>query len=185
LELVPSLEMEVAENISRQHEEKTHSNSIIAAPNNPELSSRELEGRRQREEYLALRDDPAVLHDIYGLAIVKQHDLSSIRDLRGKHLPLLRRMLVECKEYLSQRFGISSSHIKAFFHYPPSYYHLHIHFVHTMQEMTQFIPGRSIYLEDVIENLELDGDYYAKRTLSLCIPSGHPLAQLLVKDRHD
>ena len=66
-----------------------------------------------------------------------------------------------------------------FFHYLPTYFHLHIHFVHV--KMTQSVnanAGRAILLSDVIDNIEHFspdpelGNYYQVKTLSAEVKEG-------------
>jgi m7GpppX diphosphatase len=67
---------------------------------------------------------------LYCLAIVKQKDLLSIRDLTAEHLPLLKSILAESVSAISKTFDVPKEKILAYLHYHPTYYHLHVHFVH-------------------------------------------------------
>lgn len=63
---------------------------------------------------------------------------------------------------------------KMFFHYQPSFYHLHVHIVHVKYDA----PGMnvaSILLDNVIENLRLMPDYYQRATLAFVRKEGDPL----------
>jgi m7GpppX diphosphatase len=124
---------------------------------------------------------PAWQREIYALAIVHRRDLASLRDLTPAHLPLLRNILSAGTRFLSTRFGIRADRIQAYLHYLPSYYHLHVHFCHAGRNSPDLRPGRSHLLADVIANIELCGDYYQRRTLTLDMPAGHPLAAALYK----
>ena len=64
------------------------------------------------------------------LAIPLQTDIKCLRDLRAEHLPLLKSIRDNSTSAISERFGLKATQIKALFHYLPTFYHLHVHFVH-------------------------------------------------------
>ncbi|CAL8358388.1 unnamed protein product [Merluccius merluccius] len=110
--------------------------------------------------------DQKQIHDLYLIAIVHQRDLKSLRDLTASHLPLLQNICTKGKAAILKRYGLPSSKLRIYFHYQPSYYHLHIHFT----ALSFDVPGcgvvRAHLLSDVIQNLQSDSHYYRKRTLS-------------------
>ena len=62
---------------------------------------------------------------------------------------------------IKEKYGVNASSIRAFFHYPPTYWHLHVHFCHTsISKKVSCEAGRAILIEDVIDNLEADPNYY-------------------------
>ncbi|TNV76732.1 hypothetical protein FGO68_gene13907 [Halteria grandinella] len=116
------------------------------------------------------------LETLYLLAIPIQRDLTCIRDLRGKHIPLLKSIKSNSYAAIQSRFNLPPSQIIAVFNYHPTYYHLHIHFAHVnMSERMGLEIGRGIGLTDAIENLKLDGAYYLKKSLSVGLGEGHEL----------
>lgn len=62
-------------------------------------------------------------------------------------------------------------------HYPPSYYHLHVHIYHI--KSTGYQVGQAHLLDDVIDNLELEctdpnvEPHYARRTLTYGLVETH------------
>jgi m7GpppX diphosphatase len=63
-------------------------------------------------------------------------------------------------------------------HYQPSYYHFHLHVIHVgVEGLGGTIVGQCHLLEDVIANIEIDGDYYAKKSMCYTLSSFHPLYQ--------
>jgi hypothetical protein len=64
-----------------------------------------------------------------------------------------------------------------YFHYQPSYYHLHVHFTHVAFEA----PGRDTsgahVLQTVMDNIERDGDFYAKCNLPFKLKANSDLYQ--------
>ncbi|KAF6022417.1 DCPS [Bugula neritina] len=67
---------------------------------------------------------------------------------------------------IEEKYGIKSSKIRAYFHYQPSFYHLHVHFNH----IKNIAAGSNVLgahlLSDVINNIEMQSDYYKRKTLA-------------------
>jgi len=70
------------------------------------------------------------MEDLYLIGIVHEKNLKSIRSLRKHHLPLLKKLWRDGTDAISARYGVPRSQIRAYFHYQPSYYHLHVHYTH-------------------------------------------------------
>jgi m7GpppX diphosphatase len=121
--------------------------------------------------------------ELYLLSFVRRSDLRSIRDLRPEHLPLLRNMRDKGLAAIQQRCGIPASRVRLYFHYPPSFYHLHLHFVHCDNIQVKVLrgqqAGRAHLLEDIITNIELCPEYYLRATLTLQVSELEPLYQAL------
>jgi m7GpppX diphosphatase len=114
-----------------------------------------------REEWLGHK----ATEDLYCLAIVKSSALTSLRDLRSEHLPLLRSILTECPRVIEEVYGVPSHHLRIFVHYQPQFYQFHVHFTRLENEFG-CQAERAHLLLDVVQNLELDDEYYAKKTIS-------------------
>ena len=132
---------------------------------------------RGAEHAVLLRDTkwPAASTDVrelYCLLIVKRAHahLRSVRDLRGPDAPWLAATVRACEAHIQQRFGVAPARVRAFFHYPPSFYHLHVHFVHVDSPANgpSTYAGRALLVADVLQNLRLDPDYYRHATLTIC-----------------
>ncbi|XP_059150688.1 m7GpppX diphosphatase-like [Physella acuta] len=106
---------------------------------------------------------------LYMVAIVHKHGIKSIRDLRQEHLPLLENILHKGKTAIKDQYGLSSDKLRVYFHYQPSYYHLHVHFTHVQFEAPGTDVLRAHLLEDVIDNLHMDSEFYCKKTLSYVV----------------
>lgn len=118
---------------------------------------------------------------LYCLAIVLRRDLASLRDLRHQHLPLLRNVLQRGLQAIQQRFGVPVGEVLVFLHYRPSYYHLHVHFVHVDSEPTHGMQaGKAHMLTDVISAIEACGDFYERATLACAVGENDPLYLKLV-----
>jgi len=67
--------------------------------------------------------------------------ISSLRELNGSHLPLLKNIRDAGTEAISKKFNIPVSRLRIYLHYRPSYYYLHVHFCHLMFDA----PGKLIH----------------------------------------
>lgn len=103
------------------------------------------------------------------LAIVRDPEIRTLRDLRGHHAPMLSSMLQECMASVEQLTGIRRDQVMAYIHYPPSVYQLHIHFSYPYGQYCHRDAYRVHSLQNVINNLRIDSDYYAKSTLQLAM----------------
>jgi hypothetical protein len=112
------------------------------------------------------------------LSILHDMRIRTLRDLRGKHVPMLRLMLEECMAAIELNTGIQKDQIMAYVHYPPSVYQLHVHFSYPYGQYCHRDAYRVHPLPTVINNLEIDSDYYVKATLHLAMyrQSQHYLA---------
>jgi len=57
---------------------------------------------------------------MYLLAILRNKQLRSIRDLKGTHVEMLQQTSREIKEVLKEQMAVEADQIRLFFHYPPS-----------------------------------------------------------------
>jgi len=98
------------------------------------------------------------------LPIDKQ--LRTIRELTQDHIPLLEHMKKVTLQIVENIYGLTESELKMFFHYHPSTYHLHIHFINTKYNDSSSSVEYSHDLDSVIFNLSLDTNYYKKIVLN-------------------
>ena len=134
--------------------------------------------------------DESNLSALYLLIIPRRTDLWSIRDLTGEHLPLLtdiRKELIE-SALIRYKYPDSSAllyhHLRVYFHYPPTYPHLHIH-VTLADAQTSCAAGQAVLLDEVIDNLRnISSEYYKSiRTLSMEFGEQHELYQNLQHEK--
>ena len=86
------------------------------------------------------------------------------------------------QEIIESKYKVPRTQIRAYFHYYPTYYHLHVHFNHIENDVGGISVGKAHLVSDVIENIEnVDSDYYKKKTLSVLLRERDPLYNLLVK----
>merc|ERR1712083_263368 len=67
------------------------------------------------------------LRTTYCLVLPIQKDLKTVRDLRAEHLPMLKSIRDNCLKAIEDKWGLDPSKVRAYFHYLPTYYHLHVH----------------------------------------------------------
>lgn len=123
----------------------------------------------ERNGFVLLPDlkwDGKTMKKLYLMAIVRRRDIKSIRDLTGEHLPLLTNIKENGCRVIKERYGIDAEFLQVYFHYQPSYYHLHVHFNEIHYDHPRLFVGSSHLLDSVISNLQIDSDYYQKATLT-------------------
>nr|CDS30169.1 scavenger mRNA decapping enzyme DcpS [Hymenolepis microstoma] len=132
---------------------------------------------------LDYRWDGKHLNELHALALARDPGLMCLRDLRACHLPMLKKMLADGRKKLVEKYRdeegrgecLREDQIIAYFHYPPTFYRLHMHFVHVEGSAdggTQV--GKAYLAEDVIFNIGLKSEYYAERTIPIYLHDTHP-----------
>lgn len=107
------------------------------------------------------------INKLHVLCIPKDKTIRSIRSLETKHLSLLLHMKEKSCQIIKEQFNIDESNLKMFFHYDPSTYHLHIHFINIEFVECNSSVEYSHELNNVIFNIQLDSDYYKKIILNI------------------
>ncbi|KAI5306986.1 hypothetical protein KEM56_005905 [Ascosphaera pollenicola] len=100
--------------------------------------------------------DRKTLGTLHLLVLTERRDLMSIRDLTKNDLPWLKLMYDNLIREVTRVYpALSKDEIQLYFHYQPTYYHMHIHItnVHTEPTGGQAI-GKAITVEDVLSRLE-------------------------------
>ena len=92
--------------------------------------------------------------------------LRSIRSLTSEHIFLLEHMKTVTLYIIKQRYNIDENYVKMFFHYEPSTYHLHIHFVNVANYEARSSVEYSHELNNVIFNISICPDYYQRAILN-------------------
>jgi len=116
---------------------------------------------------------------LHWLSIFKDLSLRSIRDLRGHggpdgtgHLSALRQL----RGMLHELFPLQDTMM--YFHYPPSVWQLHLHIAHPCDQLRTTNEMQKVhFLDDVILNLQIDPEYYAKATITYVLSSNHDLVR--------
>ncbi|KAI8325596.1 scavenger mRNA decapping enzyme [Martensiomyces pterosporus] len=122
-----------------------------------------------------LKWDGTTVDSMYLVAIVNRHDIKSLRDLKYKHLPLLKNIRGKA-EAAVQRYGVAADQLRLYIHYQPSYYHFHVHITNVNFDGRGMLAGRAHLMDTVIDNIEnIAPDYYQKATLSYVLGSNDDL----------
>jgi len=106
------------------------------------------------------------LEKLHILCLPLDKSLRSIRSLSQEHIPLLEHMKKVTTEIIKNKYGIDEFYIKMFFHYEPSTYHLHIHFVNISNPDSRSSVEYSHELHNVIFNLSICSNYYKRAILN-------------------
>ncbi|KAJ7634063.1 scavenger mRNA decapping enzyme [Mycena polygramma] len=130
-----------------------------------------LDGAKEQSKILFSSSDFIILPDMkwdlhtigsfYLIAIVRNKELRSLRDLRGDpalgHIALLKSIRREASTIAGEKWGIPRGGLRMYIHYQPSYYHFHVHIVNANYEAGMGMSvGQAHLLDDVIALLELD-----------------------------
>lgn len=121
--------------------------------------------------------DSRVVENLYVLAICHRKNIRCIRDLDSSHLQLLENIRDKCLKAIEEKFGVAKNKVRAFVHYQPTFYHLHVHFSH-IKFQPPGIPERNYPINNVIENLKIDSDFYKKATLEFVVKENEKLFEL-------
>ena len=135
-----------------------------------------IDGISEQNEII-FKDDKCIIIHSYtwdGLDLEKLHllcfpfdkSLRCIRSLDSSHIELLTHMKLKSLELIKIETNLDESDLKIFFHYDPSTYHLHIHFINVNNVDVNSSVEYSHDLDSVIFNLTLDSNYYKKIMLN-------------------
>ncbi|PIC30543.1 hypothetical protein B9Z55_021747 [Caenorhabditis nigoni] len=131
--------------------------------------------------FLLLQDikwDGKTIENLYVLAIIHRHGLKSVRDLTGDDLEMLYNIREKSLTAINEKYGLRKDQVKCYFHYQPSFYHLHVHFINLKYDAPASTTMSAILLDDVINNLELSSDHYKKSTLTFTRKNGDKLMEM-------
>ncbi|VDN06903.1 unnamed protein product [Thelazia callipaeda] len=122
--------------------------------------------------------DGKELSNLYVLAIIRRKGIKSLRDLTGNDLPLLENVRQKSYAAIKEKYGLTEHEIRAYFHYQPSFYHLHIHFIYVCYDAPASAVAKAYLLEDVINNIKLVPDFYQRSTLTFALKESDPLLKV-------
>lgn len=103
---------------------------------------------------------------MYLLAIAVDRSIKSLRDLNERHLPLLENIRTNSLNAIREKFQLEEHEVRAYFHYQPSFYHLHCHFTFLGYDAPGIHCARAHLLDNVIDNIKLANDYYQRASLT-------------------
>ena len=91
--------------------------------------------------------------------------LRTLRDLRGEHCGLLQRIYTQGCRQIRAETGRDPNQIMVYIHYPPSVYQLHVHFKYPVSPSHDAFRVHPVL--NIINNLKINSDYYARSALHL------------------
>ncbi|CAE6471758.1 unnamed protein product [Rhizoctonia solani] len=136
-----------------------------------------------------LKWDGTTMSTFYIQAIVHTREIRSLRDIRKRHLPILRNIRKQAIKVAQDKYSLPAGQLRLFVHYQPSYYHFHVHIV-TLELSGQANAnvGMAHLLDDIIAMLELEPDglseeqgMFARMTMTYNIGKQHGLHDALVE----
>ncbi|TRY73879.1 hypothetical protein TCAL_15740 [Tigriopus californicus] len=117
------------------------------------------------------------MEDLYVLGIVHSRKLKSLRTLNQSHLPLLKKLWLDGTKAIHDKYKVEPSQIRAYLHYQPSYYHLHVHFTHVQYHAPGINAEKSHLLPTVIYNIERQADFYQRAILPFVVKESENIFQ--------
>lgn len=124
----------------------------------------------QDENFVLLKDikwNGDKLNEIHLLALPRRRDLLSIRDIDNSNIDLIEQIDIISRNVIGSIYNLNNDEIRSYFHYYPSYWHLHVHFDICGQDSISSSIDFCRSLHDVVENVKFDPDYYKKITLNV------------------
>ena len=160
----------------------------LSQPSHLAWLSHILDGSSEAERVLGRTDewvavaqpewDMRSLDTLHALVIPQARGLTSLRALNAAHLPLFAAMREGVVRALGDRCGVkSATELLMFVHYPPSFYHLHVHVVHVSAgaSLTSSV-NRAVDVFDIEQQLQRDGRWYEQCSIRCRVRDGHALA---------
>ncbi len=116
------------------------------------------------------------------LAILKDPGIKTLRELEGKHVPMLMDLRERCLRKIEEETGKTADQVMVYLHYHPSVYQVHIHFAYPYFQYGHRDVYRVHLLDSVIHNLQVDGDYYKNASIPVSVSKESVLYKLVVSD---
>ena len=108
------------------------------------------------------------LDSLHILCIFKDKSLFSIRELTQNHIPLLEEAIEFGCKTITEKYGIKNENLIIYFHYHPSVWQLHLHYMILNNDNTSsYSLPRAHSVKSIIQNIRLDSDYYKKVELEI------------------
>lgn len=150
---------------------------------------KELEERSKKEgessvsaEALAAASERAksARDSFYAQLIFRDKSLKSLRDIDGGSAPRVASAVAAALAFVRGEYGIPASALRAFFHYHPSYWRLHVHIAGPQAAPLDDGAGRAHLVEDVLEAARAHPEWWRERALCVRSFRGDELAEALI-----
>lgn len=147
-----------------------------------------IDGKKEKENVVYIDNEMLILKELsmnnlnkFYLLGFPLNKIYNIRDIKKKDILVLDRIVLKMKEIALDRYNIPKESLYNFFHYHPSFYHLHIHCTFIMNPIISNKFLRHHLYERVRSNIIKDKNYYNKKSLYFEIPKNHIIVKLLEK----
>ncbi len=117
------------------------------------------------------RCDNEDLTKFHMLSFVTDESIRSIRDLTDDHVDLLKHIYTKSIDVIFKKYGIHENKLRAYIHYHPTTWLLHVHFNLISNGDTASSVEYSYSVHDVIQNLMINGNYYRLITMKVLMSS--------------
>ena len=112
------------------------------------------------EHFFIVKDPKHKIESFHYTAWSKHTDLKSILDIQRKHIPILRNIIKK----FGFHFTTAACNYRVLIHFPPSFWRLHLHFVHPNHKIPNETPMDHVFdAYEVINNILNDEDFYRKK----------------------
>ena len=112
------------------------------------------------EHFFIVKDPKHKIESFHYTAWSKNTDLKSILDIQRKHIPILRNIIKK----FGFHFTTAACNYRVLIHFPPSFWRLHLHFVHPNHKIPNETPMDDVFdAYEVINNILNDEDFYRKK----------------------
>lgn len=112
------------------------------------------------EHFFIVKDPKHKIESFHYTAWSKNTDLKSILDIQRKHIPILRNIIKK----FGFHFTTAACNYRVLIHFPPSFWRLHLHFVHPNHKIPNETPMDHVFdAYEVINNILNDEDFYRKK----------------------
>lgn len=107
--------------------------------------------------------DGKSVDNLYLLAFFKDKKIYTLREVNLEMAEKMKKFILESAK---EMYDIDPDQLVLYFHYKPTYYHCHVHINNLKGNVhLGMVVGRAILLDDVIESLKSDPDFYKKRKI--------------------
>ena len=145
-----------------------------------------IDGKREKENIVYMDDTMLILKELSMNNLNKFYLLGfplkkiyTIREIKKRDILILDKIILKMREIAIEQYNIPIESLYNFFHYHPSFYHLHIHCTFIMNPVISNKFLRHHLYERVRSNVIKDKNYYNKKSLYFEIPKNHIIVKLL------
>ena len=112
------------------------------------------------DNFFIVKDPKHKIESFHYTAWSKHVELKSILDIQKKHIPMIRTIIKK----FGLHFRTAACNYKVLIHFPPSFWRLHLHFVHPNHKIPNETPLEDVFdAYEVINNILTDEDFYRKK----------------------